>query len=56
MPKLKKKTRTAIVYVYVKPANKAYFYKKAANSGMSYSVYLDLLLEKMRVKDAARAQ
>lgn len=59
MPKLKKKILTATVYVYVKPVNKLFAYKKADRLGLSYSEYVDRLFERERYttqrKHVARA-
>lgn len=56
MPKIKKKILTDVLYVYLKPANKRYAYKKAEDKGMSYSAYVDQLIEKVRTKEACSSR
>ncbi len=48
MPKLKKKVLTATLYAYVKPVNKKYVLKTAKKAGISYSAFLNSLIETYR--------
>lgn len=45
---------TTPLYTYVKPKNRAYVRSQAKKEGVSYSEYIDLMIERSRIHKIAR--
>lgn len=48
MPKLEKKILTATLYTYVRPVNSTWVRREAKKKGVSYSQFIDQMLERAR--------